>query len=205
MASRHWFATSAILGGVILLLTPVAYYPGWLVRLLPYEYLMVVSPVLLLFGLYGYYREYRVSYTWKGKVGTVLAGIGFLGIIPILAHRTITTYTLPHGVLLISVAIIGIVLLELGVLALSIDVWQSKAMNQWLWPVVALGLPVGFVMDYALWTISDGRLLTPLWWGVRWYPGIYGAVWVGLGSYLFKQPGSEVNGSEESPAQTVRI
>lgn len=186
MHFRRWFGVPAFVSGVLLLLAPVLYGVRSLQSSTSFDYLVFASPLLLIVGLYGFHREHGSAYTWKADVGTWLVAGGLLGIVPMLAHRTVTQYTLPTAVPLMVLAMVGIVLLEAGTIGIGIDAWRTETPSKRLAVGLPLSLPVSAIANGLFGPIGAEIITLPFWFGLHWYGGLFGLAWIGIGYYALR-------------------
>lgn len=180
MVSRSAFAGSAILGGAIWLLAPAVFSAYHFSQAVRYDYLVLLSPFLLVVGLYGFKREYGPSYSAAGRTGIVLLGAGTLGFVPIATHNTLFTFTLPVGVILFFVGALGAVVAQIGAVGMAFDAWRrgvpAKGLAVWL----PLALPATAVSNYLGATVLGLFSV-----GLDYYTGLSGLAWIGLGYYVW--------------------
>ncbi len=180
MTAGRWCGVAAIVGGIVTAIAPVIFSvsaPGWL-RL--FNILFVATPLLLVIGVYGL----TTVYSEVSGVGAWLLGAGLIGLVPILAHRTLITYTLATGSIFILVAIIGIVLFEVGAILIAMDAYLNGLSRTHSSMVLPIAAPVSMIGIIVL--VSIAPVAIPLWGGVAWYVGVFGLVWVALGYQTLK-------------------
>ncbi len=181
MRKQFWSAGCAIIGGTIWLIAPLVlntYRLSWTIQ---YDYLVLITPLFLVIGLVGYYREYTPAYSVGGRAGVWLLGVGVLSFIPIATHRTLISYTLPTGVVLLVIAFFGAVLAQVGTIAIAIDAWQTGIPSRWIAVWLPSALPVTAASNY-IGATTLGLYSV----GMNYYTGIFGLAWIGLGYHLWR-------------------
>jgi len=140
-----------------------------------YGHLVVAAPVLLVVGLLGFYRAYATAYSAPGRIGIWLFGVGTLGFVPISTHRVLFLYTLPQGLVLFVVAVVGALLAEAGTVGIAVDAWRTETPSRWLvW--LPLALPATAAVNYV------GATTLGLFSVVfDYHTGVFGLAWVALG------------------------
>ena len=180
MRKRVWSAGCAIIGGFIWLVAPLVLSAYRFSRTIQYDYLILITPLFLVIGLAGYYREYAPEYSLTGRAGVWLLGIGVLGFVPIATHRTLVSYTLPTGVFLFGIAVFGAVLAQVGTIGIAIDVWQTRTPSKWIAVWLPLALPATAASNY-IGATTLGLYSV----GMNYYTGAFGLAWIGLGYHLW--------------------
>lgn len=181
MYSRTLSGSFSIAGGCIWFIAPLVLSAYHFSQAVHYDYFILLAPVLLVVGLVGFYREYSSEYTSAGRIGIWLLGIGILGFIPIASHRTLFLATLPVGVILFGVAVVGALLAEVGTIGIAIDAWRTSVPSKWIAVWLPLALPATAFSNYVgATTLGLFRV------GMNYYTGIFGLAWVGLGYFLLR-------------------
>jgi len=181
MRERFWSASCAILGGSIWLLAPLVLSTYQFSQTIRYDILILIAPLFLVIGLVGYYREYTPAYSSAGRVKVWLLGVGVLGFVPLATHKTLFTFTLPVGVVLFGIAILGAVLVQAGTIGIAIDTWRTEVPSRWIAVWLPLALPATAVSNYVgATTLGLFRA------GTNYYTGIFGLAWIGLGYHLWR-------------------
>jgi hypothetical protein len=194
---RSLFASCSIAGGCIWLLSPLVLSFPRLHQAVQYEYLLLIAPLFLLVGVIGFYRAYAPKYSFAGRGGLWLLGVGVLGFVPLGTHRTLFVYTLGTGFLLLIAAMIGTVLVELGAVGIAIDAWRTSTPSRWLAGWLPLALPATAATNY----LGDTVLgIFPV--GMHYYSGVSGLMWIGLGYFLWRS--TDANQASRLDDETIQ-
>lgn len=183
MPPRSVFALSAIFGGFVWLLAPAIPDSALFTEAVAFDRLVAVTPLLLVVGLYGFYREYAAVYSRWSKIGTGLACVGLLGFVPISLHP-IVGFTFVVGVVAIATAVAGGILSEAGTILLALDVWRTETPSKRLAVWFPLALPATVLANYV--GSTQFEIFDVLW---LYHTGVVGLAWIGLGYYLLATPG----------------
>jgi hypothetical protein len=183
-------AVPAVFGGVVLLVTPFVWTAFESDPIPYYNYLVVGTPVLLCIGLAGFGKVYGPAYTASGRVGLWLVGLGLLGTMPLLSHRTIVSYSMGPGILFTLLAILSTLVFLTGsiLVARSASRAELPATHGGLWlPVVP---PISYVWNVASGSLPGVRQVyyVPLTSEVSWLVGIFGLLWIVIGYQTWDLP-----------------
>lgn len=192
--SRHELpAAAAIIGGVCWSILPLLYF---YVRELhaigiPIQYahslLPAIAVPLLLIGLRGFYNRYGQTYSTLGRGGLWGLGIGLLGLWPLgmigfLSTSFDISISFARGFWVIPVAVVGVVVIELGATGVGVDAWKTDTPSRWMGVWFPLLLPASILVNYYLGFATS--ILPNI--GGHYYSGLFGLAWIGLGYFLWR-------------------
>lgn len=166
-------ALFAIIGGITFIAIPLFLPPHGSATLHASYIPLVVAVLLVVVGIWSFHTKYAVSYSWVGRGGLWVLGLGTFGLLPYSLHPLLAD-SIGTGILIMLIWRVAIVLIGIGAVGIGIDSYRTGLPT----PLLGIWFPAALLVPVVFTVVTDG---VDWLWHDKTTLAIYGPTWIAFG------------------------